>query len=90
MKITKGADILLKEKLNKERASIGCNKCPICGETRKHMEAITKTGKSEGILSATYSTFSKGLFRTKYFRVDHYTCLSCGAKWDSDPYEYFV
>ena len=90
MKITKGADKLAQEKLNKERASIGCNKCPVCGETRKFMDALTKDKKPGGILNATYSTFSKGIFKSRSFRIDHYSCQTCGARWDSEPYEYFV
>ena len=28
----------------------------------------------------------RGLIFTK--RVDHYMCMKCGAKWESEPYKY--
>lgn len=90
MKITKGADKLAQEKLNKERASIGCDKCPVCGETRKFMDVLTKEKKTGGILASTCTTYSKGFFKSRSYRVDHYSCQTCGAKWDSEPYEYFA
>lgn len=36
------------------------------------------------------TTWAKGgLFtRTKHYKIKHYICHSCGAKWDSEPFQY--
>lgn len=76
MKIIKTSERASFLKMAKQNANIGCDKCPCCGEAY-HGLAPIKTWM-EG-----------GLFRTaKYMKVDCYTCRSCGAEWESDPYEY--
>lgn len=77
MKITKTSDRAAFLKKAKENANKGCDKCPCCGENYKGFSPLIKTWYEGGILK-------KG----KHMKIDCYTCESCGAEWESDPYEW--
>ena len=87
MKITKTNKDANNSKIRKEIANQGCNKCPCCGETRSFYEAMEKGGKFQGILNATCKNYCKGIFKMKYMQIDCYKCETCGAEWESEPYE---
>lgn len=78
MKIIKTQEQANKLKIGKEIANRGCNVCPCCGE---------KYG-SKGLRIPTCRTWCTGFFKTKHYKVDTYSCDSCGAVWESEPYEY--
>ena len=79
------------EKRRKE-ANIDCDICPCCGETRRAQfgsrgnETINDDGKLYGI-SQRKIKFISGFFKIKYMEKDNYFCHTCGAQWESDPYE---
>ena len=69
-------------------ANRGCNVCPCCGETKTVMEYFNDEVLHKGIFGGlTCKSWAKGLFRLKYMQTDCYSCETCGAKWESDPYE---
>lgn len=83
MKITRSAKEVSRYDIIEEKANYGCrDKCPCCGKE--------KTGLGFGGTCKTWaaSTGFLGFGKTKHMRVDCYSCRDCGAKWESDPYEY--
>lgn len=91
MKITKNPDkydmnVYLKEKVLKE-----CYTCPFCGENRKFGISMDKDGvpKSHGIQDGIYYNIyvSVSLFKKQLMKVNKFSCTTCGAKWESDPYD---
>ena len=42
----------------------------------------------KGIEHSTPYCIDKGFIRIKQFYIDRYECLTCGAKWESEPYEW--
>lgn len=88
MKITKTAAQVKCAETNKTIANVGCNICPCCGETKSTLEYNKEDIFShKGIASGTYKSWCAGLFRTKRYRIDCYHCYTCGAEWESEPYE---
>ena len=80
MDITKTSDRASFLKMVKQNANKGCDKCPYCGEPYKMPSLISKEWyESSGLL---------GLGRSKHMKVECYSCRSCGAEWESDPYEW--
>ena len=79
MVITKHRDKVLALRAARETANKGCNVCPCCGENRM-----------DGCIDHTFKTWKRWswLLQTKNMKADCYHCLSCGAEWESDPYEY--
>lgn len=76
MKITKTSKRMSELKTAKEIANKGCDKCPCCGEIYNG-------------LPLEKSWYQGRLFRKgRYMKIDCYTCDSCGAEWESEPYEY--
>lgn len=68
--------------------NIGCSKCPCCGETRKSIEYISEGHPNRGIVSGIQKTWAEGFFKIKTMKCDCYHCLTCGAEWESEPYEW--
>lgn len=89
MKITRTAKEEAAYNSRREIANIGCNKCPCCGETKTLSEYFKEEGVLKGISGGIYkSWYEGGLFRkSRHMRSDCYTCNTCGAQWESDPYE---
>lgn len=78
MKIVTTKEQVDKFKLNQKLANKGCDVCPCCGE---------KYGERR-LRIPTCKTWATGIFKTKHYKVDVYNCDSCGASWESEPYEY--
>lgn len=87
MKITKTSDKFHKEKKNREDANFGCSVCPCCGESKPYEEYLFIGVVGKGVLGGTKKTWATGFFRIKTMQSDCYTCYTCGAEWESDPYE---
>lgn len=87
MKITKSSKEAASFKAAKIAANAGCNVCPCCGENRSQLDylrdGITMKGVSDGICK----NWIEGFFRVKYMQTDCYKCYTCGAEWESKPYE---
>lgn len=73
----------------KEKANIGCDVCPNCGEVKKEYSLLGDSGRYvyKGI-THDYDYWCKGIFNIKYLKIDIYQCNTCGCKWQSEPYEY--
>ena len=88
MKITRSGEKAEFFRQNKAKANAGCNVCPCCGETKSVMEYFSYGITNSGISSGTHKCWCEGFFRIKHMKVDCYSCKTCGAKWESEPYEY--
>lgn len=72
-------------------ANRGCNVCPCCGETKNKMDYIAEGIFDKGIRSGLICKhWAQGILRTKYMQIDCYSCDTCGAAWESEPYERMV
>ena len=80
MKITKTSDRASFLKMSKQNANKGCDKCPCCGKPIKFPSLVSRTWYESGGLF--------GLGKSKHMKVNYYWCSSCGAEWESDPYEW--
>lgn len=87
MKINKYASEVAELKRKRKIANFGCDVCPCCGEDKKSIYYIQKGILDKGINDLLYKIVSKGIFSTKLYRIDCYYCLTCGAEWESEPYE---
>lgn len=88
MKITKTNKEYSNEIKRRKDANKGCKVCPCCGE-KKTLDYYIEKGKGiKGISGGLYSNIIKGFFNPKILRVDCYRCYTCGAEWESEPYEW--
>ncbi len=87
MKITKTPKQVAGIQYNRAAANIGCNVCPCCGETKDCLDYIIEGTLNGGIFSGLHRTWVTGFIRTKHMRQDLYKCETCGAEWESEPYE---
>lgn len=89
MRITKTSKEANKFVIAKEIANKGCDRCPCCGETKswgKYMqEGITSKGILKGVINKTWV---EGIFHMRNMKCDCYKCESCGAEWESEPYQW--
>lgn len=89
MRITKTAERVSELKHAERIVNIGCNKCPCCGETKQHWDYFRKGIYDKGLSSVgTCKTWVDGLFRMKHMKCDCYKCYTCGAEWESEPYQW--
>ena len=77
MKITRTSDRAVFLKTAKQNANKGCDKCPCCGKEYNGVSLISKTWYESGFLK-----------KPRHMKVNYYSCSSCGAEWESDPYEW--
>lgn len=71
----------------REKANVGCYYlCPRCGENRDVLYCVDRGITNEGIVDTIVETICKDT--GKRIRVDHYRCMTCGAEWQSRPYEW--
>lgn len=72
----------------KKIANKGCEKCPICGETR---ESQLCNSEYSGIISTVgikkVEVKVPKLFTRKKFCKTKYKCLTCGSTYESEVYE---
>lgn len=78
MKIIKTKEQADALKLNKEKANEGCDICPCCGR---------KNSLNGLIVPMWNKTWYAGFLKTRHYQIDVYICSSCGAVWESEPYE---
>lgn len=89
MKITKYPRVRSDFEQNREKANIGCDVCPCCGEKR-HFYYDQQEKRQKGTGPIMHRSFTHGDFpNIKSMRVDCYVCVTCGAQWESDPYEWY-
>lgn len=89
MKITKSSKEVALYEAIKNVANAGCNVCPCCGETKTCRDYIMNGIFNKGIIAGFHSkTWVKGFFHMRNMRCDCYKCYSCGAEWESEPYQY--
>lgn len=62
------------------------HKCPICKETKssQYYKAYNNSD-SIGIIEEDSLVYYTDRAKTKMYKVVHYKCQSCGARWHSDP-----
>ena len=88
MKITKSSKEVALFAAMKFAANLGCNVCPCCGETKSYGNYMKEGILNRGIMAGLHSkTWVKGIFHMKNMQCDCYKCYSCGAEWESEPYQ---
>ena len=90
MVVTKTANRAFTLESNRRKANTGCNICPCCGENKSE-NFYNKSGVfDKGVFTNELisRTWTKGIFKVKHMKCDIYRCLTCGAEWESDPYEW--
>lgn len=80
MKITKLPNSIDPKEKEKELATKGCDKCPCCGETKDWLK------NGAGIMAFPLTTEEVKFFSVKYYDKMYYRCFTCGAEWESEPY----
>lgn len=74
MKITRTAKDVQKIEKRRQKAREGCDVCPCCGNT--------------DIRCSIYPKYVlRGFFKLREVRIDRYNCDTCGAEWESEPFE---
>lgn len=71
-------------------ANIGCDKCPICGETNPfYLKDDNGCKIPKGIYCRLLPIrWTKGFIRKYHYAKDTYQCLTCGSEWESEQYEW--
>lgn len=88
MKIVKTSKEARQEKMGREAANAGCTICPCCGEKKSWWHYMRKGKPNKGVSShGIVRRWSQGVFRPRMMQCDVYYCNTCGAEWESDPYE---
>lgn len=87
MRITRTSEKTLNLIKARDKANKGCQVCPCCGETQSVGDYIAKGFLNRGILSGLCKNHIAGIFKLKYMQIDCYKCYTCGAEWESEPYE---
>lgn len=84
MKITRTSREYKSKRQLKEEALRGCDVCPCCGETKKYLDYLKDDVMGYGILQSLSRHWYKD---GKQYTVDCFSCETCGAAWESEPYE---
>ena len=89
MKITKSSEVTSSFTAMKATANIGCNVCPCCGETKSWFQYMEEDGVcNKGVSGGLAKSWIEGVFRLRCMKCDCYKCYSCGAEWESEPYQW--
>lgn len=89
MKITKSSKEAASFTAMKAAANAGCNVCPCCGETISWDDYMKEGILNKGIMAGFINkTWVEGVFHMRSMKCDCYKCYSCGAEWDSEPYQW--
>ena len=89
MKITKIATKVSELDTKRTTANIGCKICPCCRENKSTLEYVKQDFIIKGISSGGIcKQWAEGIFKTRHMKIDCYKCYTCGAEWESEPYEY--
>lgn len=88
MKITKSSKEVASFTAMKSAANAGCNVCPCCGEAKLWSDYMKEGILNKGIMAGLSKTWAEGVFRMRSMRCDCYKCYSCGAEWESEPYQW--
>lgn len=88
MRITRTSDRVTALNNAKRVANMGCDKCPCCGETKRSVDYFIHGEFNKGIVDGLQRSWVQGFFNMKSMKCDCYSCLTCGAKWESEPYEW--
>lgn len=75
MKITKYPDDMNPYKIAEDLARKECRVCPCCGRKQGVQELMSNNEKTIGII------------HRKTINYLSFKCWSCGAQWDSEPFE---
>lgn len=82
-------DYMNKQRLAQQEANVGCDECPTCGETNSFSSYKKQGIFTKGIDSGWNRTWLAGADCNTKMRCDCYHCLTCGASWESKPYQDF-
>lgn len=89
MRITKSSRDAASLAVSSAVANAGCNKCPCCGETKSLSDYMNEGIWNKGVSGRGIErTWVEGLFRMRNMKCDCYKCYSCGAEWESEPYQW--
>lgn len=89
MKITKSLKEAASFSAMKAAANDGCNVCPCCGEAKSWSDYMKEGILNKGIMAGFINkTWVEGVFRMRNMKCDCYKCYSCGAEWESEPYQW--
>ena len=72
-------------KFMRRNANLGYNNCPKCGEIR---HIYVENNELKGISNGMFMEWHGGIFPMRTMRCDCYKCLTCGANWESEPYQW--
>ena len=89
MKITKTPEQIKREQAIRDKANEGCHVCPCCGESKTDIEyAMNEHRYDKGISVSTAEEWEERFFNLRVHKIDQYRCKTCGAEWESEPYNY--
>ncbi len=73
----------------RKKANTGCGICPCCGETKSTTDYIKIGILNKGVRKGGLNkTWADGIFHMRNMKCDCYKCYSCGAEWESEPYQW--
>lgn len=73
----------------RRKANIGCDVCPVCGEARSHAKCVEKGLGAVGIEQEyPKRVIVGGPLNPRIRYIDKYSCWSCGASWESEPFDW--
>ena len=88
MRITKSAAAAYDFEVMKNIANAGCDRCPFCGEDKRDIQYFSEGVTNKGISGGVQKSWVEGVFRPRHMKCDCYRCETCGATWESEPYQW--
>ena len=68
-------------------AKLDCDKCPCCGEAKSFDEYFDENIIDKGIIESSGRELIGKWNNRKLYETTYYRCKTCGAMWESEPYE---